>query len=93
MITIAQVIKILIAFLIGAFLASLAPVLSGVPYLVFVVIAAVILILRMVGNADAIYVAVGVAVGVLATLLLPGLSVGAEPFLVYVAALWLVLKV
>lgn len=93
MITIPQAIKILIAFLIGVFLASLAAVLTSVPFLAFVVIAVIILILRMVGNPDAVFVAVGVVVGVLATLLLPGLSVGAEPFLVYVAALWLILKV
>lgn len=93
MITTGQAIKTLIAFLIGVFIVSLQGVLGGLPFLALVVIAAVIFVLRMVGNADAVYAIGGVLAGLVAGFLIPGLQVGSDPFLVYAVALSLILKV
>lgn len=77
MITNAQGIKLLLAVLIGVFLASLQSVVMSLPFAVLVIIAIVILILRLIGNADAVIVLIGLVVGALVALLLPGMQVGA----------------
>lgn len=91
--TTAQAIKLLLSVLIGVFAASLQPVLFALPFVALLVIAVIILVLRMIGNPDAIYIGAGIVIGALAALLVSGLSVSADPFLLYVAALWLILKV
>lgn len=89
----AQALKLLVSILIGLFLASLQSVLFSLPFGVLVIIAAIILILRLVGSADVVYVIVGIIVGALAAFLVPGMAVGADPFLLYLGMLWLVFKV
>lgn len=93
MITNAQGIKLALSVLIGIFLASLQSVLVSLPFVVLVIIALVILLLRLVGNADAVLVIIGVVVGALVALLLPGMAVGTDPFLLYLGALVLIFKV
>lgn len=93
MITNAQGIKLLLSVLVGIFLASLQSVLLSLPFVVLVIIAVVILLLRLVGNADAVIVLIGVVIGVIMALLLPGMQVGADPFLLYLGALWAVFHV
>jgi len=93
MITNAQGIKLALSVLIGIFLASLQSVAISLPFAVLIILALVILVLRLIGNVDAVLVIIGVVVGVLVALLLPGMQVGTDPFLLYLGALWSIFHV